>query len=322
MKKISVIVPSYNCAAYIEETLNSILCQTVTPHEIIIIDDGSTDDTENKVKAFTSPLIKYVKQSNAGVSAARNHGLAKATGDLITFLDADDRWLPTMLERQTATMLSNPELVLSFTDFIRFDDPPSSNIYPSQFNFYPELKYIPVVSSAHDNSVKIIDGDGFCQLVSFGEIPAYTQTIMLRRSYIADLRFDVSLKICEDAEFILRCSTLGKVAFDSTVLVEVRRHQNNATRDISLIAIDKLACFIKILAYKNLDSLQYSALQKRLIRAYWNAAAAQSKNGLIQDSWHNAKTALRLPYPIMSKIKNFLSWLIIVLKSYRKSLKS
>lgn len=308
MDKISVIVPSYNCANYIAEALESILAQTIAPHEIIVIDDGSTDNTKEVVQSIQSPLIRYIKQTNAGVSAARNNGLEHATGNLIAFLDADDRWLPTMLERQAATMSRNPELVLSFTNFIRFDDPPSKVVYPSQFNFYPELNTISTVSL--EDSVKIIKGDGFCELVSFGEIPAYTQSIMLRKNLIGDLRFDTSLKICEDAEFILRCAALGKIAFNSEVLSEVRRHGNNATRDISLISVDKLACFIKLLSYENLNAAQHAALQKRLIRAYWGAAKAQSRKGLFRDSWLNVKFALKINYPLTSKLKHFLGWLI------------
>lgn len=316
MNKVSVIIPSYNCAAFIKEALNSVINQSILPHEIIVVDDGSTDDTEESVRSIETSLVRYVRQANAGVSAARNLGLEIATGDFITFLDADDRWLPTMLERQLATLLVNPDVVLSFTNFVRFDDPPSNDIYPPQFKFYPELESIPTINT-HDKSVKIIDGDGFCQLISFCEIPAYTQSIMLKKSLIHNLRFDTNFRICEDMHFILRCATMGKVAFDNTILLEVRRHANTATRDISLIPQARLACFINLSSDRNLNLIQSDALQSRLIRAYWSASKVQAQKGLLGDSWKNANTALKLRYPISSKIKHFLSWVITVLISVK-----
>ena len=89
---ISVIIPLYNKEHYIKSTILSVLEQTYNDFEIIIIDDGSTDNSVNIVSEFTDARITMVNQKNAGVSAARNHGLKIAKGDYITFLDADDRW--------------------------------------------------------------------------------------------------------------------------------------------------------------------------------------------------------------------------------------
>lgn len=94
---ISVIIPLYNKSRHIRRSINSVLAQTVPPHEIIIVDDGSTDGGGNIVRAFADSRIRLIRQSNSGECAARNRGIREASGELIAFLDADDEWLPGFL---------------------------------------------------------------------------------------------------------------------------------------------------------------------------------------------------------------------------------
>jgi glycosyltransferase involved in cell wall biosynthesis len=105
---ISVVIPLYNKARYIERALSSVLAQTCPPLEIIVVDDGSSDDGSDKVIAFNNPLIRLVKQENRGPGAARNAGLAIARGKYIAFLDADDEWYSSFLEK-TLSFLENKE---------------------------------------------------------------------------------------------------------------------------------------------------------------------------------------------------------------------
>jgi glycosyltransferase involved in cell wall biosynthesis len=315
MNKISVIIPTYNCAEFIEEAIHSVLKQTLLPYEIIVVDDGSTDQTAVIISGFNDARISYYLQENTGVAAARNLGLERASGDFIAFLDADDRWLPDMLARQYRALSCNSDLVFCFTNFVRFDDPPSRFLYPPQFNFYPELSKI-ITEDAIGTNVRIIKEDAFCQLVSFGEIPAYTQAIMLRASLVNTLRFNSGLKICEDAEFILRCSALGRVAFDETILLEVRRHQSNATKNISLIAVDKLVSLLKLREYEFLTSNQRVALEGRLTKAYWGAANVLARERLWRKSWHFVITAIYRPYGVLAKVRHLFSWLHAFVKSW------
>jgi glycosyltransferase involved in cell wall biosynthesis len=97
-KLVSVIMPAFNVEAYLRCAVNSVLNQTYQPHEILFIDDGSTDDTARVAQEF-GDCIRYIYQKNAGVSAARNRGIQEVSGDFIAFLDADDEWLPNHLER-------------------------------------------------------------------------------------------------------------------------------------------------------------------------------------------------------------------------------
>lgn len=98
MKDISVVIPVYNMDECVERTLQSVIEQTVQPKEIIVVDDGSTDNSVKVVEGIGHPLIRIVRQANAGVSAARNRGAKEAKSDFVAFLDADDIWLPNHLE--------------------------------------------------------------------------------------------------------------------------------------------------------------------------------------------------------------------------------
>jgi glycosyltransferase involved in cell wall biosynthesis len=107
MPLVSVVVPAYNASAHIADTLDSTLAQTHAHTEVIVVDDGSTDGPSDVVARYAD-RIRCVRQSNAGVGAARNHGLRLARGDFIAFLDADDVWSPHMLETQLALLARYP----------------------------------------------------------------------------------------------------------------------------------------------------------------------------------------------------------------------
>src|SRR5262249_49148666 len=116
---VSVVIPAYNCAPLVREAIASALAQTAPPFEILVIDDGSTDDSRALIAEFGSP-VRYVWKPNGGVSSARNRGLAEARGDLIAFLDADDLWHPDKLRRQVEVLLERPELGMLGTGIIRW----------------------------------------------------------------------------------------------------------------------------------------------------------------------------------------------------------
>ena len=112
--RFSVIVPAYNVEAFVGEAIESVLRQSVSDWELIIVDDGSTDATASIVHRFTDPRIHFIRQENAGVSAARNRGIAAARGAYFAFLDADDRLRPTALERLSAGFEGAPEACVAY----------------------------------------------------------------------------------------------------------------------------------------------------------------------------------------------------------------
>lgn len=107
--KFSVVIPLYNKAHYVRSAVQSVLAQTLPPHEVIVVDDGSTDHSAFVVEAIDDPRVRLVRQRNGGVSRARNNGIAHATGDWIAFLDADDWYHPDMLAALAQAHQACPE---------------------------------------------------------------------------------------------------------------------------------------------------------------------------------------------------------------------
>lgn len=121
-KSVSVIIPAYNAVRYLKEALDSAIYQTRPPLEIIVIDDGSTDNTRD-LAADYDPMIRYVYQENQGIGAARNAGVHLAQGDYISFLDADDFWTRDKLERQMAVFQEQPGINMVFGWIQQFVSP-------------------------------------------------------------------------------------------------------------------------------------------------------------------------------------------------------
>ena len=121
---VSVVIPAYNVAPYIAETLNSVFAQTFTDYEVIVIDDGSADGEELE-RALEPYLerVRYVRQENRGAGAARNHGVQEARGEFVAFLDSDDLWLPEYLEEQVR-FLRQDGYDLAYADALLFGDSP------------------------------------------------------------------------------------------------------------------------------------------------------------------------------------------------------
>jgi len=115
---ISVVVPAYNAARHIERCLESIRRQTFEEFEVIVVDDGSRDDTAAIVGRWPDPRVRLVRQQNQGVSAARNRGIDEARGEWIAFLDADDEWLPEFLQKASRAANDHPDCIAVFTNFV------------------------------------------------------------------------------------------------------------------------------------------------------------------------------------------------------------
>ena len=123
MELVSIIMPTYNCGRFIAEAIQSVLAQTYQAWELIIVDDGSTDNTADIVASFPDPRIHYLcNEQNIGAALTRNKALREASGRYIAFLDSDDLWAPTKLERQIAFMQQNGYL-FTYTAFLRTDKP-------------------------------------------------------------------------------------------------------------------------------------------------------------------------------------------------------
>ncbi len=120
MPRVSVIMATHNQASFIQESLNSIFQQGFRDYEIIVVNDGSTDDTEDVLEPYRD-RIRYFKQPNSGPAAAHNLGLRHSLGELIAFLNSDDLWMPGKLEAQVGYMDEHPEVGLVHGDYVRID---------------------------------------------------------------------------------------------------------------------------------------------------------------------------------------------------------
>ncbi len=125
---LSVIIPAYNSARYIAETLRSVLRQTVLPDEILVIDDGSTDETASIAEGF-SPLVRVFRRRNEKQAASRNFGVLQAKGEWIAFLDSDDLWEPNKLERQMEELAANPSADVCYTSRVEMLDDGSNTLH-------------------------------------------------------------------------------------------------------------------------------------------------------------------------------------------------
>lgn len=129
--KVSVIIPAYNAEQYVAKAIESCLIQTDVPHEIIVVDDGSTDGTAEIAESFPSPVRVIRLSENVGLPGARNRGVQASRGDWLAFLDADDWFLPEKLEYQRRCALENEQAVLIYTAFYTSRDGVES---PARFN--------------------------------------------------------------------------------------------------------------------------------------------------------------------------------------------
>src|SRR5687768_12542943 len=112
MARVSVVIPAYNYGRFVGAAIESVLGQTFADFELVVVDDGSTDDTGDVVARYSDSRLRYIRKENAGLPAARNTGIRAGTADLVAFLDADDTWLPGKLAAQAPLFAADPGLVL------------------------------------------------------------------------------------------------------------------------------------------------------------------------------------------------------------------
>ena len=209
--RVSVIIPVYNCDGYISQAIDSILAQTYQSYEIIVIDDGSTDNTRKAMEPYME-TIHYVYQENQGVSAARNHGIDLARGELIAFLDADDFFLPDKLTAQLRVFDAQPNLGIVHSGWRRVNQQGETIKDETPWDYVPNLNL-----------------EGWLRWKPIGTMG----TLMFRRDWLQQVgSFEPGLSQAEDVDLLLRLSVKGCEAEwlrQSTVCY--RQHDRNTMRD-------------------------------------------------------------------------------------------
>jgi glycosyltransferase involved in cell wall biosynthesis len=210
---VSVIIPAYNVAEFIGEALDSVLAQTFTDYEIIVINDGSPDsEALERVLAPYLSRIVYLKQENRGVSAARNTGINAARGSLLAFLDADDTWLPSYLEIQVARIQADPTIDVLYPNVIMFGG--SSEDGEEFMTICP--------SSGEVTFERLLSQD--CNVSNC--------SIARRDTIIHAGLFDEALRSVEDFDLWLRVVKRGgRIAYHRDVLARYRRRSGSLTAD-------------------------------------------------------------------------------------------
>jgi glycosyltransferase involved in cell wall biosynthesis len=245
-----------------------VLAQTLADLELIIVDDGSTDDTPAILAELDDPRVRTCTTSNRGVSAARNAGLDMARGEFVAFLDADDLWEADKLTRQVAIMDSEPDVTLVFTDLRRFS--PSDEMLERQFTLVPELSAIPTRPSRAGNGA-VIRGDAFAALAPLRQLPAWIQTSLLRVTATADLRFPEGIRLAEDLHYMMRVYLRGPAAYIAEPLTAVRRHDRNSYRTHAEM-LRPVIRVLEMLRQEPLAPPHRSALRLRTGRAWLELA--------------------------------------------------
>jgi len=207
--QISIIMPTYNRAQLIAESVDSIRNQTFTNWELIIVDDGSDDDTENIVREFKDERIQFYKAGRTGIGGKiKNIGLQKASGELVAFIDSDDLWADTKLEKQMEALKQYPAAGFCITGGYNFREPgvPVDHFYMQQEGAKYDTVFIPIFRS---------------------EIAVFTQALLFRRSCLELTGNFIEAGSFSDVDFIVTLAYHFKAVVLYEPLVHRRLHNEN-----------------------------------------------------------------------------------------------
>ena len=208
---VTVIVPCYNGAAFLAAALTSAFEQTHTAMEVVVVDDGSTDASPDIARRFP---VRYVRQENGGLSAARNTGIRVSTGDYLVFLDADDRLLPEAVESGLRTLRVHPECAMAVGDHV-FISQDGLRLRKSQKNGAVRSPYAALLKS------------NFIEMIS---------SVLFRRSIFDQVgTFSTTLHVAEDYDLYLRIARKQPICFHSAIVAEYRLHNTSLSRNSELM---------------------------------------------------------------------------------------
>jgi len=213
MPYFSIIIPVYNKEKFVSKTIGSVLSQTFTDYEIIIVNDGSTDQSEAEILAFKDNRIKYFSQKNEGVALARNFGIEKATADYICFLDADDFWFPTFLETMHRYSSELPEQQV-FASAIEIET--KNNCIPAHYS---------ILETSAFEIVNFFDA-------SQKECVLWTSSVCIHKSVFENVGvFDTKIKHGEDTELWIRIGLQFPIVFIHNILARYVYHKESVSRN-------------------------------------------------------------------------------------------
>lgn len=200
MAYFSVIIPVYNKEKFVAKTIKSVLGQSFTDYEIIIVNDGSTDQSENKISEYQDARIRYFSKKNEGVAVARNFGIERATADYICFLDADDFWFPDFLKKMFRYISELPEQKV-FASAIEIETP--NKTIPARYSI-PKISDFEIVNFFN---------------ASQKECVLWTSSVCIHKSVFEKVGpFDTTIKHGEDTELWIRIGLQFPIVFIRKIL--------------------------------------------------------------------------------------------------------
>ncbi len=212
MSKVSVIIPTYNRAKFVTKAIDSVLVQTYKDYEIIVVDDGSTDNTHEVVRSFNDPRINYIRhEENRGSGAARNTGIKASRGEYIAFLDSDDEWLPTKLSKQMTIFQAAPEQLGVVYCGVYFVDYQSDRI----------IKTI----------VPTYRGDFSKRILKRGSGPSLPAAVVKKECFDKAGLFDERFLFHDDTDLWVRISPFYDFDFVKECLMKVSRNHEQISTD-------------------------------------------------------------------------------------------
>lgn len=287
MPKVSVIIPTYNCAEYLAAALESVFQQTLKEIEVVVVDDGSTDNTQAIMAPWRSRVV-FIVQNHAGVSAARNAGIAASSAPYIAFLDADDSWMPGKLENQVAVLEGDRGAGMVCADFsILYDD---GRLVPSFF----------------ERNRPLVSGDLFTRMVQ--DCFAPPSATMLRRDILRESgTFDPALVVCEDLNLWLRISLAHRVAVLPEVLC-VKRDRGDNRRPYELTITSNIVALGKLFsASPAMPADKRAVVARQMARLRYDFGKYLLVRNQRQQSRENLRGALRAR-PLLATALLFLTF--------------
>lgn len=222
---LSVVIPTYNRASTILRAVGSALEQGYSPIEVIVIDDGSKDNTAEVMKNYQSdPRVRYIRQENSGVCGARNHGIRIARGEFVAMLDCDDYWLPGKLAQQMPILKAHPELSLIWSDMDAIDSP--DHVVSPRYlrKMYEAYRFFPRFGDLFDRQTQSPNGT-ICYIgdlsgpMTVGNL-IHTSTVIARAERLKQAgEYDSSNSPAEDQDFYQRVCKTGKVGYLDAVTI-------------------------------------------------------------------------------------------------------
>ena len=266
--QVSVVIPAYNAATTIEAAVESMLTQSLPPHEIIVVDDGSTDGTADVLTSF-GDSIRIVRQDNRGLAEARTTGNAATTGDYVAWLDADDRALPERLEVQIAVMSAEPSVILVSSDFNAFGETvaPEERFARRYYGAISEERSLERIFGPPRNVElrgrpwRYYAGEARASIIlgSFVHPPS----VMIRRAGIERVgALNGDFPTNEDWLYFVELARHGAVAFIDEPLLEYRLSPDQMSQDGRTVSLNNLRSLEFVLAQEP----EFAASHRRLVR--------------------------------------------------------